>query len=155
MLLNIAQHNLFLLFSKFSQERCVSLEPYINLWGKSQVKLHHERLLKSHTHSSSINVPYKLYPVPQKPNYWETISSEMPRKRHVLCPADSLLMKSRTQCRWSLFSPTSYSSKLFCSFTVSNLQCVNLLENMEKSRQYSYNMRPTTAAKPKNARLKH
>ncbi|XP_041904872.1 inversin isoform X3 [Corvus kubaryi] len=39
--------------------------------------------------------------------------------------------------------------------SVSNLQCVNLLENMGKSRQYSYNMRPTTAAKPKNARLKH
>ncbi|KAM3681093.1 inversin isoform 2-T2 [Ammospiza maritima maritima] len=39
--------------------------------------------------------------------------------------------------------------------SVNNLQCVNLLENMGKSRQFSYNMRPTTAAKPKNTRLKH
>uniref|UniRef100_A0A8C5TDR4 Inversin n=1 Tax=Malurus cyaneus samueli TaxID=2593467 RepID=A0A8C5TDR4_9PASS len=29
--------------------------------------------------------------------------------------------------------------------SVNNLQCVNLLENMGKSRQFSYNMRPTTA----------
>ncbi|NWV63181.1 INVS protein, partial [Malurus elegans] len=39
--------------------------------------------------------------------------------------------------------------------SVNNLQYVNLLENMGKSRQFSYNMRPTTAAKPKNTRLKH
>lgn len=39
--------------------------------------------------------------------------------------------------------------------SVNNLQCVNLLENMGKSKQFSYNMRPTTAAKPKNTRLKH
>ncbi|NXW34559.1 INVS protein, partial [Phaetusa simplex] len=39
--------------------------------------------------------------------------------------------------------------------SVNNLQCVNLLENMGKSRQFSYNMRPTTAAKSKNTRLKH
>ncbi|XP_009884185.1 PREDICTED: inversin [Charadrius vociferus] len=38
---------------------------------------------------------------------------------------------------------------------VNNLQCVNLLENMGKSKQFSYNMRPTTAAKSKNTRLKH
>lgn len=64
------------------------------------------RVCWSPTRSSSIiNVPHKLYPVLQKPNYWETISSEMPGNRHVLLPAD-LLMKSRTQCRWSCFSPT-------------------------------------------------
>ncbi|XP_064514778.1 inversin isoform X5 [Pseudopipra pipra] len=39
--------------------------------------------------------------------------------------------------------------------SVNNLQCVNLLENMGKSKQFSYNMRPTTAAKSKNTRLKH
>ncbi|NXN99463.1 INVS protein, partial [Rhinopomastus cyanomelas] len=39
--------------------------------------------------------------------------------------------------------------------SVNNLQGVNLLENMGKSRQFSYNMRPTTAAQPKNPRLKH
>ncbi|KFW80103.1 Inversin, partial [Manacus vitellinus] len=38
--------------------------------------------------------------------------------------------------------------------SVNNLQCVNLLENMGKSKQFSYNMRPTTAAKSKNTRLK-
>uniref|UniRef100_A0A8C0F944 Inversin n=1 Tax=Bubo bubo TaxID=30461 RepID=A0A8C0F944_BUBBB len=51
--------------------------------------------------------------------------------------------------------PSNYSSKPFCSFTVNNLQCVNLLENMGKSKQFSYNMRPTTAAKSKNTGLKH
>ncbi|NXG14686.1 INVS protein, partial [Grallaria varia] len=39
--------------------------------------------------------------------------------------------------------------------SVNNLQCVNLLENIGKSKQFSYNMRPTTAAKSKNTRLKH
>ncbi|KFP92483.1 Inversin, partial [Apaloderma vittatum] len=36
--------------------------------------------------------------------------------------------------------------------SVNNLQCVNLLENMGKSKQFSYNMRPTTAAKSKNTK---
>ncbi|XP_068792443.1 inversin isoform X8 [Struthio camelus] len=39
--------------------------------------------------------------------------------------------------------------------SVNNLQYVNLLENMGKSKQFSYNMRPTTAAKSKNTRLEH
>ncbi|NWV01916.1 INVS protein, partial [Upupa epops] len=39
--------------------------------------------------------------------------------------------------------------------SVNNLQSVNLLENVGKSKQFSYNMRPTTAAKPKHPRLKH
>ncbi|NWS68579.1 INVS protein, partial [Crotophaga sulcirostris] len=37
--------------------------------------------------------------------------------------------------------------------SVNNLQCVNLLENMGKSKQFSYNMRPTTAAKSKPTRV--
>ncbi|XP_061220706.1 inversin isoform X3 [Neopsephotus bourkii] len=57
------------------------------------------------------------------------------------------------------YQPTSPPSKLKLSdvqlVSVNNLQCVNLLENMGKSKQFSYNMRPTTAAKPKNTRLKH
>ncbi|XP_040444822.1 inversin isoform X5 [Falco naumanni] len=55
--------------------------------------------------------------------------------------------------------PTRPPSKLKLSdvqlVSVNNLQCVNLLENMGKSKQFSYNMRPTTAAKSKNTRLKH
>ncbi|XP_065483759.1 inversin isoform X1 [Caloenas nicobarica] len=55
--------------------------------------------------------------------------------------------------------PTRAPSKLKLSdvqlVSVNNLQCVNLLENMGKSKQFSYNMRPTTAAKSKNTRLKH
>lgn len=102
----IAQHNLFLLFSKFSQEYSVGLEPYIHLWGWTS--LHPWGCLSPTCSSSIINVPQKLYPVLQKPNCWETISSEMPGKRHFLILVDSLLMKSRTQCTWSwsCFSPT-------------------------------------------------
>ncbi|KAM9387734.1 inversin [Phaethornis superciliosus] len=55
--------------------------------------------------------------------------------------------------------PARPSSKLKLSdvqlVSVNNLQCVNLLENMGKSKQFSYNMRQTTAAKSKNSRLKH
>nr|XP_009919226.1 PREDICTED: inversin [Haliaeetus albicilla] len=55
--------------------------------------------------------------------------------------------------------PTRPPSKLKLSdvqlVSVNNLQCVNLLENMGKSKQFSYNMRPTTAAKSKNTGLKH
>ncbi|NWI27262.1 INVS protein, partial [Sula dactylatra] len=55
--------------------------------------------------------------------------------------------------------PTRPPSKLKLSdaqlVSVNNLQCVNLLENMGKSKQFSYNMRPTTAAKSKTTRLKH
>ncbi|XP_027653709.2 inversin isoform X7 [Falco cherrug] len=55
--------------------------------------------------------------------------------------------------------PTRPPSKLKLSdvqlVSVNNLQCVNLLENMGKSKQFSYNLRPTTAAKSKNTRLKH
>ncbi|KAM9024319.1 inversin isoform 1-T1 [Ara ararauna] len=57
------------------------------------------------------------------------------------------------------YQPTRAPSKLKFSdvqlVSVNNLQCVNLLETMGKSKQFSYNMRPTTAAKPKNTRLKH
>ncbi|KAM4686181.1 inversin isoform 6-T6 [Amazona ochrocephala] len=57
------------------------------------------------------------------------------------------------------YQPTRPPSKLKLSdvqlVSVNNLQCVNLLETMGKSKQFSYNMRPTTAAKPKNTRLKH
>ncbi|NXN16971.1 INVS protein, partial [Indicator maculatus] len=57
------------------------------------------------------------------------------------------------------YQPTRPPSKLKLSdvqlVSVNNLQHVNLLENMGKSKQFSYNMRPTTAAKPQNARLKH
>ncbi|NXV14294.1 INVS protein, partial [Cepphus grylle] len=57
------------------------------------------------------------------------------------------------------YQPARPPSKLKLSdvqlVSVNNLQCVNLLENMGKSKQFSYNMRPTTAAKPKNTRLKH
>ncbi|XP_054237786.1 inversin [Indicator indicator] len=57
------------------------------------------------------------------------------------------------------YQPTRPPSKLKLSdvqlASVNNLQHVNLLENMGKSKQFSYNMRPTTAAKPQNARLKH
>ncbi|XP_065523902.1 inversin isoform X3 [Lathamus discolor] len=57
------------------------------------------------------------------------------------------------------YQPTRPPSKLKLSdvqlVSVNNLQCVNLMENMGKSKQFSYNMRPTTAAKPKNTRLKH
>ncbi|KFQ34199.1 Inversin, partial [Merops nubicus] len=52
--------------------------------------------------------------------------------------------------------PTRPPSKLKLSdvhlVSVNNLQCVNLLEDMGKSKQFSYNMRPTTAAKSKNTR---
>ncbi|XP_010180125.1 PREDICTED: inversin, partial [Mesitornis unicolor] len=55
--------------------------------------------------------------------------------------------------------PARPSSKLKLSdvqlASVNNLQCVNLLENMGKSKQFSYNMRPTTAAKSKNTGVKH
>ncbi|NXW45597.1 INVS protein, partial [Nyctiprogne leucopyga] len=55
--------------------------------------------------------------------------------------------------------PTRPPSKLKLSdvqlVSVNNLQCVNLLENMGKSKQFSYNMRSTTATKSKNTRLKH
>ncbi|XP_054670198.1 inversin isoform X1 [Grus americana] len=55
--------------------------------------------------------------------------------------------------------PTRPPSKLKLSdvqlVSVNNLHCVNLLENMGKSKQFSYNMRPTTAAKSKSTRLKH
>ncbi|XP_064006153.1 inversin isoform X1 [Pogoniulus pusillus] len=57
------------------------------------------------------------------------------------------------------YQPTRPPSKLKPSdvqlVSVNNLQCVHLLENMGKSKQFSYNMRPTTAAKAKNTRLKH
>ncbi|NWU55278.1 INVS protein, partial [Dromas ardeola] len=57
------------------------------------------------------------------------------------------------------YQPARPPSKLKLSdvqlVSVNNLQCVNLLENMGKSKQFSYNMRPTTAAKSKNTRLKH
>ncbi|KFV16022.1 Inversin, partial [Pterocles gutturalis] len=57
-----------------------------------------------------------------------------------------------------VYQPTRPPSQLKLSdvqlVSVNNLQCVNLLENMGKSKQFSYNMRPTTAAKSKNARLK-
>ncbi|XP_026698840.1 inversin isoform X1 [Athene cunicularia] len=57
------------------------------------------------------------------------------------------------------YQPTRPTSKLKLSdvqlVSVNNLQCVNLLENMGKSKQFSYNMRPTTAAKSKNTGLKH
>ncbi|XP_074732633.1 inversin isoform X2 [Strix uralensis] len=57
------------------------------------------------------------------------------------------------------YQPTRPPSKLKLSdvqlVSVNNLQCVNLLENMGKSKQFSYNMRPTTAAKSKNTGLKH
>ncbi|XP_013036613.3 inversin isoform X3 [Anser cygnoides] len=55
--------------------------------------------------------------------------------------------------------PARPSSKLKLSdvplVSVNNLQYVNLLENMGRSKQFSYNMRPTTAAKSKSTRLKH
>ncbi|NXL10515.1 INVS protein, partial [Mesembrinibis cayennensis] len=58
-----------------------------------------------------------------------------------------------------VYQPTRPPSKLKLSdvqlVSVNNLQCVNLLENMGKSKQFSYNMRPSTAAKSKNTRLKH
>ncbi|KAF1436482.1 Inversin, partial [Pygoscelis papua] len=58
-----------------------------------------------------------------------------------------------------VYQPTRPPSKLKLSdvqlVSVNNLQCVNLLENMGKSKQFSYNMRPAAAAKPKNTRLKH
>ncbi|NXK07683.1 INVS protein, partial [Herpetotheres cachinnans] len=58
-----------------------------------------------------------------------------------------------------VYQPTGPPSKLKLSdvqlVSVNNLQCINLLENMGKSKQFSYNMRPTTAAKSKNTRLKH
>ncbi|NXH15412.1 INVS protein, partial [Bucco capensis] len=58
-----------------------------------------------------------------------------------------------------VYQPTRPPSKLKLSdvqlVSVNNLQCVNLLENMGKSKQFSYNMRPTTAAKSKNTKLKH
>ncbi|NWW42926.1 INVS protein, partial [Pedionomus torquatus] len=57
------------------------------------------------------------------------------------------------------YQPARPPSKLKLSdvqlVSVNNLQCVNLLENMGKSKQFSYNMRPTTAAKSKNTGLKH
>ncbi|XP_050565152.1 inversin isoform X3 [Cygnus atratus] len=55
--------------------------------------------------------------------------------------------------------PARPSSKLKVSdvplVSVNNLQYVNLLENMGRSKQFSYNMRLTTAAKSKSTRLKH
>ncbi|NWW95302.1 INVS protein, partial [Rhynochetos jubatus] len=55
--------------------------------------------------------------------------------------------------------PTRPPSKLKLSdvqlVSVNNLQHVNLLENMGKSKQFSYNMRPTAAAKPKTSRHQH
>ncbi|NXY87047.1 INVS protein, partial [Alcedo cyanopectus] len=39
--------------------------------------------------------------------------------------------------------------------SVTNLQGVNLVENMGKSRPFTYNTRPTTAARSKTTRLKH
>ncbi|XP_032860202.1 inversin isoform X1 [Tyto alba] len=57
------------------------------------------------------------------------------------------------------FPPARPPSKLKLSdvqlVSVNNLQCVHVLENMGKSKQFSYNMRPTTAAKSKNTGLKH
>ncbi|XP_067147191.1 inversin isoform X4 [Apteryx mantelli] len=57
------------------------------------------------------------------------------------------------------YQPARPPSKLKLSAvhlaSVNNLQYVNLLENMGKSKQFSYNMRSTTAAKLKNTRLKH
>ncbi|NXI58867.1 INVS protein, partial [Chloroceryle aenea] len=57
------------------------------------------------------------------------------------------------------YQPARPPSKLKLSdmqmVSVNNLQGVNLLENMGKSKQFSYNMRPTTAAKSKTTRLKH
>ncbi|XP_061850947.1 inversin [Colius striatus] len=57
-----------------------------------------------------------------------------------------------------VYQPSRASSKLKLPdvqlVSVNNLQCVNLLENMGKSKQFSYNMRATTAAKSKNTRLK-
>ncbi|NXY43386.1 INVS protein, partial [Ceuthmochares aereus] len=57
------------------------------------------------------------------------------------------------------YQPTRPPSKLKLSdvqlVSVNNLQCVNLLENMGKSKQFSYNMRPTTATKSKTTRHKH
>lgn len=102
MLLKIAQHNFFLLFSKFSQE--YSLELYIHLWGWTLLhpweaaEVPHEQ---QHHQCSTQAVPSTA----ESKLYWETISSELPGKRHVLLPGDSLLMKSRTQGRWSCFSP--------------------------------------------------
>ncbi|XP_075272740.1 inversin isoform X4 [Opisthocomus hoazin] len=58
-----------------------------------------------------------------------------------------------------VYQPARPPSKLKLSdvqlVSVNNLQCVNLLENMGKSKQFSYNMTPTTAAKSKSTRLKH
>ncbi|KQK82003.1 hypothetical protein AAES_75468 [Amazona aestiva] len=69
-----------------------------------------------------------------------------------------LFVKGRSQ-EGKAYQPTRPPSKLKLSdvqlVSVNNLQCVNLLETMGKSKQFSYNMRPTTAAKPKNTRLKH
>ncbi|NXN25641.1 INVS protein, partial [Nycticryphes semicollaris] len=57
------------------------------------------------------------------------------------------------------YQPARPPSKLKLSdmqlVSVNSLHCVNLLDNMGKSKQFSYNMRPTTAAKSKNPRLKH
>ncbi|XP_064362845.1 inversin isoform X5 [Dromaius novaehollandiae] len=58
-----------------------------------------------------------------------------------------------------VYQPARPPSKLKLSevhlASVNNLQYVNLLENMGKSKQFSYNMRSTTAAKLKNTRLKY
>ncbi|NWR71587.1 INVS protein, partial [Centropus unirufus] len=57
------------------------------------------------------------------------------------------------------YQPARPPSKLTLSdvqlVSVNNLQCVNLLENMGKSQQFSYNMRPTNAAQSKPTRVKH
>lgn len=58
-----------------------------------------------------------------------------------------------------VYQPARPPSKLKLSdvqlVSANNLQYVNLLENVGKSKQFSYNMRPSTAAKSKSTRLEH
>lgn len=132
MLLKIAQHNLFLLFSKFSQEYIVSVWSPTFIYG-GEPHCAHERLLQSHRQQQHHQCSTQAVPSAAETKlHWETISSEMPGK--------SIFCSQQICCLWNLehsvdeaaFHPLGLLIKTFCFLqwaTYSVLICWRTWEN--------------------------